>query len=154
MWRRLEKSATHNNAKSARTVWWLAECLQCCRGLGLSNHTRVSKLRDIPKTSCYLGILRKDSNSQNVPLAKLHCLCEPWLLVASSIHRLDFFCSCFLDNHSRFPPELLLLCSLIKTYMLPLADLICRNSINFCRCNIDSIFIFSNNINSRFFTGW
>lgn len=64
--------------------------LQCCRFFCLSNHTCLSKLCNILKTLCYLGILRRDSNSQNLPLAKLHCLREPWLLVNSSIHTLVF----------------------------------------------------------------
>lgn len=76
-------------------------CLQRCRLFGLSNHTCLSKLRDISKSLCYLGIVRRDANSQNLSLAKLHCLDEPWLPVNSSIHR-PVFC-CFLDNHSRFP---------------------------------------------------
>lgn len=63
---------------------------QCCRFFCLLNHTCLSKLCDISKTLCYLEILRRNSNSQNLPLAKLHCLREPWLLVKSSIHRLGF----------------------------------------------------------------
>lgn len=52
-------------------------CLQCYRLFGLSNHTCLSKLCDISKTLCYLGIVRRDANSQNLPLAKLLCLDEP-----------------------------------------------------------------------------
>jgi len=111
--------------------------VQCCRFFCLPDHTCLSKLCDISKTLCYLRILRRDSDSQNFPLAKLQGAVNLAYLTATFI---DCFFCCFLDNHSRFPPELLLLCSLIKMYMLPLADLICGNSIKFCRYDINFLF--------------
>lgn len=111
-------------------------CLQCCRAFCLLHYTYLSKLCDISETLCYLGILRRDSNSQNLPLEKLYCLHEPWLLVNSRIHILGFL-FLFPRQPLQVPPELLLLCSLIKMYMLPLADLIYVNSINFRRYDID-----------------
>lgn len=43
-----------------------------------------------PKLYGYLGILRRDSSSRNLPLEKLNGLHKPWLLVSSRIHILGF----------------------------------------------------------------
>lgn len=119
----------------ARCAHWLRVSTVLQGFFCLLHHTYLSKLCT-SETLCYLGILRRCSNSQNFPLEKLYCLHEPWLLVSSRIHILGFLLL-FPRQPLQVPPELLLLCSLIKMYMLPLADLICVNSINFRRCDID-----------------
>lgn len=137
MWRWLQENQPAINCKIWVPVWPLTQAIYNAAGFFcLFHHTYLSKLCDISETLCYLGILGRVSDSQNLTLEKLYCLHEPGLLVSSRMHILAFSLL-FPRQPLQVPPELLLLCSLIKMYMLPLADLSCVNSINFHRCDID-----------------
>lgn len=125
------------NTKFVCKGWWLAQAIYSAAGIFACwitpvclNYVAFQKLYVIWEFSEEIVILRIYPLQSCTVWVNLDCL-----LTAVFI---DWcFCCCFLDNQSGFPPELLLLCFLIKMYVLPLADLICGNNINFHRCDID-----------------
>lgn len=138
MWRWFEKNQPLEKiAKCICKVWWLAQAIGNAAGFFACwitpvclNYVTFQKLYVIWKFSEEILILRICPLQSCTVCVNLDCLLRAVFI--------DWgFCCCFLDNHSRFLPELLGLCFLIKMYMLPLADLTCGNSINFCRGTID-----------------